>query len=126
MIEPLYRWTAVPLVEQKLATDPVNGSIDVNIPAGATVTLISDVPSIFAHSVTVFIDPNAGGLTNLTLRKYAGSRSMFIDTVIAAAIPAAGVAVDNTSAQGESYDVRVTNPTAGIITVRCWTCAKQV
>jgi hypothetical protein len=127
VIDPLYRYTSVPINEQKSAVDPVTGLLTVDIPAASTVTLISDIPSIFARAISVFIDPNVGGLTNLTIRKYAQSRAIVIDTVIAAGpIGAAGTSAQYTAAMGESFDVRVTNPTAGIITVRCWACARSV
>lgn len=124
MIAPIDRQMNFPWSTEAVA---VNGSnaLEVTVPAGAT-TVISNVSSIHAHSITVFVQVVAGALVapGITIRKYAANRTIVVDTNIIGVVAAPNsAAADNTSALGQTYDIIV--HTGAAATVRVWTCSRQ-
>jgi hypothetical protein len=119
MISPLDRYTSVPLSVEAVA-------FNVTVPAGTT-TVLTNVASIHAHSITVFIEMVAGALIapGVTIRKYAANRQIQVDTNVVGVLAAPNsAAVDNTSAVGQTYDLLVT--TAAPATLNIWTCSRSV
>lgn len=118
MIAPLDRYTSIPWSAEAVA-------FNVTVGAGTTAVL-TNVPCIHAHSVTVFVEVTAGALIapGVTIRKYAANRQIQVDTNVVGALAAPNsAAVDNTTAYGQTYDLLVT--TAGPTTLTIWTCARS-
>jgi hypothetical protein len=117
MNAPLNLFTSVPWSAEAVA-------FDVTVPAGTT-TVLTNIPSIHAHGITVFIKVTAGALVapGVTIRKYAANRQIIINTsVIGALVAPNSAAVDSTTAIGQTYDILVTTAAAATVTV--WTCAR--
>lgn len=126
MIGPIDRYTSIPWSSEALATDSVGGTVIV-IPPLTDVTVISNVSSIHAHSITVFIEVRVGALAapGVTIRKYAANRTFSVDTNIIGVLAApATAAADSVTAVGQTYDVIVHGGAAGA-SVRVWTCARS-
>jgi len=118
MNAPLNLFTSVPWAAEAVA-------FDVTVPAGTT-TVLTNIPSIHAHGITVFIEVTAGALVapGVTIRKYAANRQIIVNTNVIGALAAPNTAaVDNTSALGQTYDILVTTAVATTVTV--WTCARS-
>jgi hypothetical protein len=123
MISPIDRFTSLPYVSQAVAISPTN-TYDFPVVAG-TNFVIRDVPSIHAHSVTIFVAPTGTAVTNVTIRKYAANRTITQDAIAIAGPVAAGAtaSVDNVGTIGETYDILLTAAGAG--TVKVWTAARS-
>jgi hypothetical protein len=123
MISPIDRFTSLPMVSQAVAVDPTTATYNFAFAAGAGQTAIRNVPSIFAHSITIFVQPTVA-ITNVTIRRYAANRQIQQDTVVIAAV-GAGVAasVDSVGTVGETYDILFSAAAPG--TLKMWTVARQ-
>jgi hypothetical protein len=125
MIAPIDRQMNFPWSTEATA---VNGSneFNVTVPAGAT-TVISNVSSIHAHSVTVFVQVIAGALVapGVTIRKYAANRTITVDANVIGVVAAPNsAAADSVLPVGQTYDIIV--HTGAAATLRVWTCARSV
>jgi hypothetical protein len=119
MNAPLNLFTSVPWSAEAVA-------FRVTVPAGTT-TVLSNIPSIHAHSITVFVEMLGGALSapGVTIRKYAANRQIQVDTnVIGALIAPNSAAADSVLPVGQTYDILVT--TAANATLNIWTCARSV
>lgn len=126
MIAPIDRQMNFPWSTEALAVSSTN-TVDIVIPPAVDLTVISNVSSIHAHSITVFISVLAGALAapGVTIRKYAANKTITVDTNIIGILAApATAAADSTAAVGQTYDVIVHGGAAGA-TVRVWTCARS-
>lgn len=125
MIEPLYRYTSVPMVEQLSTFDNVQrmARIDVNPAAGAYDILVG-LPTIHARSVTVFLECTVA-LNSVQFRKWAANRTIDAFANVSGAL-AAGVTLQATETAnlGETLDLRINKAVtlAGFITA--WICAR--
>jgi hypothetical protein len=118
MIDPLYRYTSAPTVKQNLGVAP-----DTVFDAAGTKTVIRNVPTIFASSVTVFITAVGAKVTDVSLITYGGSRTITVPVSILGGLNAgSSTTIKYTGALGESYDVQVSMNGAGSVNI--WTCAR--
>lgn len=115
MIEPLSRYTSIGIVEQK-------GVTGFTVALGSQ-TVLTNIPSIFGKSITVFISTSIK-LKSVTIRNYALSRTLSVDNAVMGVV-GAGVTLsaDQIGQVGESYDILVDSTGAGTINV--WTCVRQ-
>ena len=125
MIEPLYRYTSVPMVEQLSTFDRVQqmARIDVAAAAGAYDILVG-LPTIHARSVTVFLECTVA-LNSVQFRKWAANRTIDAFTTVSGAL-AAGVtlqAIDTTSL-GETLDLRINKAATAAGFITAWICAR--
>lgn len=125
MIEPLYRYTSVAMVEQLSTFDPTLSSPFITLnPAAGAYDILVGLPTIHARSVTVFLEASVA-LNSVQLRKWAANRSIDAFTTVSGAL-AAGVtlqAIDTTSF-GETLDLRVNKGVTGAGTICVWICAR--
>lgn len=124
MISPLNRFTSIPNTSEGMT-----GSPGINIGgAGSgskTFTLLSNIPCGHAHEIVVFIQVPV--VASIVLRSYGMSRSLIVDTTLAAAVGAGTYSYKFVGPVGQSFDLRVTNGVADLPAntfAAAWACAK--
>jgi hypothetical protein len=125
VIEPLYRYTSVPMVEQLSTFDPIalSARIDVDPAAGAYDILIG-LPTIHARSVTLFLECTVA-LNSVQFRKWAANRTIDVFEAASGAL-VAGVTLGytSTSTLGETLDLRINKAVTLPGTIIAWLCAR--
>jgi hypothetical protein len=125
VIEPLYRYTSIPTVEQLSTYNATTRSVSIDVdPAAGAYDILIGLPTIHARSVTLFLECTVA-LNSVQFRKWAANRTIDVFEAASGAL-VAGVTLGytSTSTLGETLDLRINKAVTLPGTIIAWLCAR--